>query len=228
MGWIKNVLLLTVLICVQNLRAQTNVLKPDKVFDLYFNAFVKHNDQSLTELNDYLKNFIGEEGLYKVDMKTAYREELKGLTNLFLSGFSENVAKECEPDVKNYFNALFDRFKSARYTIKNMETMRNDYSQSQDISEVYYEVMVKIPENKSNIDLKNGKKISAKELKIYLKDITNQLLSANKEFSLSEKFNLYQIYKNDKVYYWNGGPQELLWKLNNFYFQNFNSNKIKP
>ncbi len=228
MGWIKNVLLLTVLICVQNLRAQTNVLKPDKVFDLYFNAFVKHNDQSLTELNDYLKNFIGEEGLYKVDMKTAYHEELKGLTNLFLSGFSENVAKECEQDVKNYFNALFDRFKSVRYTIKNMETMRNDYSQSQDISEVYYEVMVKIPENKSNIDLKNGKKISAKELKVYLKDITNQLLSANKEFSLSEKFNLYQIYKNDKVYYWNGGPQELLWKLNNFYFQNFNSNKIKP
>lgn len=230
MGWIKNVLLLAVLICVQNLRAQTNVLKPDKVFGLYFNTFVKHDEKALTELNGYLKNFVGDEGLYKMDVKSAYEQELMGLTNLFLSGFSENVGKECKQEVINYFTALFERYKTANYSIKSIETMRNDYSQSQDVSEVDYDVVFKVPSKTSsiNINIKNSKNIKAKELKAYLKDLTDALLKPDKEISFSEKFLLYQIYKDEKVYYWNGGPQELLWKLNNFYFKNFNStNKEK-
>ncbi|WP_326981410.1 hypothetical protein VUJ46_14255 [Chryseobacterium sp. MYb264] len=223
MGWIKNVLLLVVLICAQNVRAQTSVLKPDRVFELYFNTFVKHDNKALTDLNNYLKNFMGQEAIYHMDMKNTYEQELTGFTNLFLTGFSESVGKECKQDVRNYFAALFDRFKTATYSIKNIDTMRNDYSQSQDVSEVYYDVKIKVPADTSSVDFKDGKNITAKQLKIYLKDLTNKLLNSNKEISYSEKFLLYQIYKEEGVYYWNGGPQELLWKLNNFYFENFNS-----
>lgn len=223
MGRIKNMLFIILLLCVKNINAQSTALKPDRVFGLYFNAFVKHDDKALDGLNNYLKNFMGEEALYKIDTKVTYEEELKGLTNLFLSGFSENVRQECSEDAKNYFTSLFDRFKTASYSIKNIETMRNDYSQSQDISEVVYEVKIKIPDKISAMDLKNIKKITAKELKVYLKDLTDKLRNANKEFSFEDKFILYQFYKENHVFYWNGGPQELLWKLNNFYFKNFNS-----
>lgn len=225
MGRIKGMLFLMLIFCVKNLTAQSTVLKPDKVFGLYFDTFVKHDENALNNLNTYLKNFVGEDGIYKNNTETAYQEEIKGLTNLFLSGFSENIREECREDAKNYFIALFDRYKTATYTIKNMETMRNDYSQSQDISEVFYDVMIKVPAKVTIIDLKNVKKLSAKQLKGYLKNLTNELLNADKEISLSEKFNLYQIYKGNDVFYWNGGPQELLWKLNNFYFKNVNSGK---
>ncbi|ANF50877.1 hypothetical protein A0O34_10260 [Chryseobacterium glaciei] len=225
MGRIKGMLFLMLIFCVKNLSAQSTVLKPDKVFGLYFDTFVKHDENALNNLNTYLKNFVGEDGIYKNNTETAYTEELKGLTNLFLSGFSENIREECREDAKNYFAALFDRYKTATYTIKSMETMRNDYSQSQDISEVFYDVMIKVPAKVTIIDLKKIKKISAKELKGYLKSLTNELVNADKEISLSEKFNLYQIYKGSDVFYWNGGPQELLWKVNNFYFKNINSGK---
>jgi len=225
MGRIKGMLFLMLIFCVKNLSAQSTVLKPDKVFGLYFDTFVKHDENALNNLNTYLKNFVGEDGIYKNNTETAYQEEIKGLTNLFLSGFSENIREECSQDAKNYFIALFDRYKTATFTIKNMETMRNDYSQSQDISEVFYDVMIKVPTKVTIIDLKNVKKISAKQLKGYLKSLTNELVNADKEISLSEKFNLYQIYKGSDVFYWNGGPQELLWKLNNFYFKNINSGK---
>lgn len=225
MGRIKGMLFLMLIFCVKNLSAQSTVLKPDKVFGLYFDTFVKHDENALNNLNTYLKNFVGEDGIYKNNTETAYQEEIKGLTNLFLSGFPENIREECSQDAKNYFIALFDRYKTATYTIKNMETMRNDYSQSQDISEVFYDVTIKVPAKVTIIDLKRIKKISAKELKGYLKNLTNELVNADKEISLSEKFNLYQIYKGSDVFYWNGGPQELLWKLNNFYFKNINSGK---
>ncbi|MEI7486622.1 MAG: hypothetical protein WCJ72_04295 [Chryseobacterium sp.] len=225
MGRIKGMLFLMLIFCVKNLSAQSTALKPDKVFGLYFDTFVKHDDNALNNLNTYLKNFLGEEGIYKNNVEIAYQEEIKGLTNLFLSGFPEKIGEECREDAKNYFAALFDRYKTATYTIKNMETMRNDYSQSQDISEVFYDVMIKVPSKVTIIDLKNVKKISTKELKGYLKNLTNELVNADKEISLSEKFNLYQIYKGIDVFYWNGGPQELLWKLNNFYFKNINSGK---
>lgn len=216
-------LFLMLIFCVENLSAQSTVLKPEKVFGLYFNTFVKHDETSLGELNGYLKNFVEADAVYNNNIKATYEQEITSLTNLFLSGFSENIGKECSEDVKNYFTALFDRFKTASYTIKNIETMRNDYSQSQDVSEVFYDVVIKIPGKVSVIDFKNGKKINAKELKSYLKNLTKELLNANKEVSFGEKFNLYQIYKGNNVFYWNGGPQELLWKLNNFYFKNINS-----
>jgi len=229
MGWTKKVLLLLVLLCGLNIEAQITVLKPDKVFGLYFDTFVKHDNKALTTLNQYLKNFMGAEAIYNTDRNETYEQEVTGFTNLFLSEFSESVGNECRQQVRDYFVALFDRFKTATYSIKNMETMRNDYSQSQDVSEVYYEVKIKIPSEESAFVLKDSKNITAKQLKSYLKDLTHKLANANKEISFSDKFLLYQIYKEEGTYYWNGGPQELLWKLNNFYFKNFNArnNKIK-
>jgi len=225
MGRIKCLLFLMLIFCVKNLNAQSTVLKPDEVFGLYFNTFVRHDETSLVRLNAYLKNFVQDDGVYQNNIKSTQEQEITGLTNLFLSGFSDKIGKECREDVKNYFTVLFDRFKTATYTIRNIETMRNDYSQSQDVSEVFYDVMIKVPAKVSVIDFKNGKKMSVKELRGYLKNLTNELLSASKEASYSEKINLYQIYRGDAVYYWNGGPQELLWKLNNFYFKNINSGR---
>jgi len=223
MGRIKGMLFLMMLFCVKSLSAQLTVLKPDKVFGLYFDSFARHDENALNSLNIYLKSFIGEDGIYKNNAEDSYQKEVKDLTGLFLSAFSENIREECSEDAKNYFSALFEGYKTASYTIKNIETMRNDYSQSQDVSEVFYDVMIKVPEKITALDPKHIKDISAEELKGYLKNLKNELTHADKEISFSEKFILYQVYKGRDVYYWNGGPQELLWKLNSFYFKNISS-----
>ncbi|SDQ49018.1 hypothetical protein SAMN05421664_1791 [Chryseobacterium soldanellicola] len=216
-------LFLTLLFCVQNLKAQTT-LKPEKVFSLYFNTFVKYDENSLSELNNYLGPVFGEEKTYSINVKKAYEDEIDNLTQLFLSGFSKDVATFCENETKAYFTALSENIKKATYSVKSIETMRNELSQSQDISEVIFDVNLKVPAKSSDFKLKNGQKVNINELKKYLKDLTDKLLTADSEKSLTMKFNLYQFYKNDKTYYWNGGPQELTWKINEFYFKNYNSN----
>jgi hypothetical protein len=208
---------------VQNLKAQT-ILKPEKIFDLYFNAFVKYDENSFTELNNYLRPVFGEDKVHRIDLKKAYADEVENYTQIFLAGFSKEIAAACKNEASEYFTALIGNIKKTNYVVKSIETMRNEFSQSQDISEVTFDVSFKVPSQSFSLSMKNGQKMKADEIKKSLKDLTEKLVTANSEKTVTMKFNLYQFYKDEKTYYWNGGPQELSWKINELYFKNYNSN----
>ncbi|MDO3424654.1 hypothetical protein QWT87_07100 [Chryseobacterium sp. APV1] len=209
------------LFCFQSLKSQ-NILKPESVFNLYFNSFVKYDDESVKELNSYLINFLGKESTHKMKLKDTYNEKIDDYTQLFLSGLSVNVASACSVEVKNYFSALMQNFAEAKYRIKEIKTVNDERFKGNGFSEVTYEASFKVPSHNLMLNMGDIKKIGAGEMKKYLIDVTNQLKKADKIVSTEQKFNLYQIKVDDAIYYWNGGPQELNWKLNEFYLRNFN------
>ncbi len=213
--------LVAMLCFTQNLRAQ-NILPPQKVFNLYFDSFVKYNDDSLKELNSYLINFLGKENTHKMSLNESYDQKVDSFTNIFLSNLPTEVSAVCKNEAREYFRILIGNFKNATYNIKDIKTRSSDLIKNQEISEVDYEVNFKVPAVASQINVGDIKKIGPGEMKKYLIDITNNLKKADKIVSTRQKFNLYQVKFGTDTYYWNGGPQEMAWKLNEFYFKNIN------
>ncbi|WP_294300733.1 hypothetical protein [uncultured Chryseobacterium sp.] len=213
--------LVAMLCFAQNLRSQ-NILPPQKVFNLYFDSFVKYNDDSLKELNSYLINFLGKENTHKMSLQESYDEKVNSFTDIFLSNLSPEVSGVCKNEAREYFRVLIGNFKNATYRIKDIKTVPGDQATNQEISEVDYEVNFKVPAVASRINVGDIKKIGAGEMKKYLIDITNDLKKADKIVSTRQKFNMYQVKYGTDTYYWNGGPQEMAWKLNEFYFKNIN------
>lgn len=216
----KVAILVMLMFLAQNLKSQ-NIQSPDSVFNLYFDSFVKYNDESLKELNSYLINFLGKENTHKMNLRDTYDERVEYFTKLFLSNLSSDVASECKIEAHNYFYALLNNFKDVQYKIKNIQSVSKENIKDQGVSEVSYEASFKVPSGLETT-IKDIKKINAAEMKKYLTHLTGQLKSADKIVTTVQKFNLYQVKYGSDTYYWNGGPQELVWKLNEFYFKNLN------
>ncbi|WP_428070630.1 hypothetical protein [Chryseobacterium gambrini] len=205
----------------QSLKSQ-NILKPENVFNLYFNSFVKYDDESVKELNSYLINFLGKESTHRIKLKDTYNERIDDYSRLFLAGLPANVASECSVEVKNYFSALMQNFANAKYRVKEIKTVNDERFKENGFSEVTYEASFKVPSHRLMLNIGDIKNIGAGEMKKYLIDVTNQIKKADKIVSTEQKFNLYQVKIGETIYYWNGGPQELNWKLNEFYLKNLN------
>ncbi|MCF2220583.1 hypothetical protein H9Q08_14940 [Chryseobacterium sp. PS-8] len=199
-----------------------NILKPENVFNLYFNSFVKYDDESVKELNSYLINFLGKESTHKMKLKDTYNEKIDEYTKLFLTGLPVNVASECSVEVKNYFSALMQNFANAKYRVKEIKIINDERLKGNGFSEVTYEVSFNVPSHNLMINMGDIKNIGAGEMKKYLIDVTNEIKKADKLVSTEQKFNLYQVKVGENIYYWNGGPQELNWKMNEFYLRNLN------
>lgn len=213
----KAILLIMFLFCIHHVKSQ-NVLKPENVFNLYFDSFVKYNDESLKELNSYLINFLGKDYTYKMPSRDSYNERVNYFTKIFLSNLPEDVAAQCKDETHEYFTVLLDNFKDAKYTIKSITSVPNKHADGQHISEVTYLASFRVPSDVSSFKMQDFKKAGVKEMKRYLKDLSVGFRNADKTVSVEEKFILYQSeYKGD-IYYWNGGPEQLVWKLNEFYF----------
>lgn len=214
-------LVLMLIFCAQNFKSQ-NVLPPENVFDLYFDAFVKHEDESLKELNSYLINFLGKDHTFKMSLDENYTEKINYFTEVFLSNLSPEVATECKSEAEKYFTVLMNNFKGATYKIKSIKSIPIKETKDQEMSEVTFEVNFKVPANTSDLQMNDIKKAGLKEIKKYLADLTVYYQKANKTVTSEQKFNLYQVKAAGDTYYWNGGPQELIWKLNEFYLKNLN------
>jgi hypothetical protein len=213
---------LVVLLCLaQNLRSQ-NILPPQKVFNLYFSSLIRYDDDSLKELNSYLINFLGKENTHKMSLQESYEQKVENLTDIFLSNLSTEVSSVCKNEAREYFKVLIGNFKNATYSIKDIKTISDEQVKNQEISQVDYEVSFKVPSVPSQINIGDIKKIGSGEMKKYLIDMANHLKKADKMISTRQKFNLYQVKYGTDTYYWNGGPQEMAWKLNEFYFKNIN------
>ncbi|EJL73663.1 hypothetical protein [Chryseobacterium populi] len=216
------ILFLILLLGFQKISAQNNNLKPQEVFNLYFNALVKYDDQALTSLNGYLEPFLGKDNVYQISARDSYSKEVDNLTQNFLSGFSEETANQSKAESQIFFNVMLDNFKNANYVVKNIESLPHETDQNQVVSGVNFEVTFKVPAKISDPEFKDEKKVTGEELKNYLNIVTNEVKKADKIISVTQRFKLYQIKKNENTYYWNGGAEELAGKLYEFYFKKFN------
>ncbi len=207
--------------CTQNFKSQ-NILSPEKVFNLYFNSFVNFDDDSLKELNSYAINFLGKENTHKMNLNDAYNEKVDDLTQVFLSNLPADVNLKCKIEARHYFDVLMNNFKSASYKIESVNPVTNPELKGQEITEIIYTISFKVPSNLVTLNMGDIKKIGGGEMKKYLIDAADQLKKADKTVTAEQKFNLYQIKNGSDTYYWNGGPQELLWKATEFYFRNLN------
>lgn len=217
----KAILVAMMILCIQNLKSQ-NILKPETVFSLYFNSFVKYDDDSVKELNSYLINFLGKDNTYRMNLRDAYNERVEYFTKIFLSNLPPDVASECKKEAQDYFNVLVNNFKEGKYIIKSVKSVHNKYGQNEDLSEVVYEASFKVPSDISGFEMGNIKTIDTGTMKKYLTDLTDHFKNSDKTISVEHTFNLYEVKYGRDTYYWNGGPQELAWKLNEFYFKNIN------
>lgn len=207
------------LFCAQNFKSQ-NILPPEKVFDLYFTSFINYDDNAVRELNSYTINFLGKNNTYTEKLEEAYKKKTEDLTRTFLSGLPDNVAAGCRTQAQEYFNALMSNFRNARYVIKSIKSITHPELKDQEITEITYTISFRVPSENSEINIGDLKKIGEGEMRKYLIDATGRLKKADKPVSEEQKFNLYQIKYGADTYYWNGGPQELYWKANEFYFRN--------
>ncbi|WP_415324440.1 hypothetical protein [Chryseobacterium sp. MMS23-Vi53] len=218
---VKALLLLLMIFCVQNFRSQ-NLLQPEKVFNLYFNSFIKYDNESLKELNSYLINFLGKDNTYRTNATENYSKKVEDYTNIFLSNLAPEMASACKKEATNYFTVLMENFKASQYKIKSVKPIRDEKQGNLFFSEVIFEVTMKIPNNASEVKMGDFSKIGVEEMKKYLTDLTVRIKGADKIVTSEQKFNLYEMTEGRDIYYWNGGPEELSWKLNEFYLKNIN------
>ncbi len=214
----KIALWVMLMFCAQNLKSQ-NILSPENVFNLYFDSFVKYNDDSVKELNSYLINFLGKESTQRLSLKNAYDIKIDELTKMYLSNLPVEIASACKDEAHSYFSVLMNNFKNAQYTIKSIKSVCIEEMKDREISEVSYVASFKVP-SKVEMIISENKKIGAEEIKKYLTDVTTRLKNADKTITTTQKFNLYQLKNESDTYYWNTKPQELNWKLEEFYFKN--------
>lgn len=210
------------LFCSQSIFAQTKTLKPEQVFGMYFDTFVKQDERALQQLNTYLTPFLGAENTYTVDLKKSNTQEVQSLTQIFLANLPKETADGCKVEAGEYFNALLSNLKNTKYVVKNIKEVKNDYAENSFLTELTVDISFSVPAQISEVKLDDAKKMKTEDLKKYLKNKTEAFAKAGKRVSEQQVFKLYQIKKEGNTYYWNGGPQELVWKLNDFYFKTLN------
>jgi len=218
---IMQILFLITLLSSQNFFAQTKALQPEQVFGLYFDTFVKQDEQALNQLNNYLVPFLGTENIYRMDMKKSYQQEVQNLTGLFLADLPKEKADVCKQEAYEYYQALLNNLKNTRYTLKSVREVKNEFAENSFVTELNVNLIFNVPEN-PELKTVNIKKMTAGELQDYLKKQTKVFSDSKKEVTVQQTFRLYQVKKGGNTYYWNGGPQELVWKLNDSYFKSFN------
>lgn len=216
------ILFLMMLFCIQTVFAQNKTLKPEHVFGMYFDTFVKQDENTLQKLNAYLSPFLGADNTYTIDLKKSYSEEVQNLTNIFLGNLPKETADVYKAESGAYFDALLSNLKKTRYVVKDIKEIKNEYADNSLVTELNVDLVFSVPAKISDLKLEDAKTMKAEELKNYLKNKTEAFTKSEKKVTVKQIFKLYQIKKEGNIYYWNGGPQELVWKLNELYFKNLN------
>jgi len=213
------ILLLMMLFSLQNLFAQTKAVKPEQVFGMYFDTFVKQDENALQQLNSYLTPFLGSENAYTINLEKSFNDEVQNLTGMFLTGLSKDKAVACKIEAEQYFNTVLSNLKNTGYTVNSIKEVKSEYNDNSFITELSVDMRLPVPAQMSQLNPEEIKKMSAEDLKSYLKNKTNEFAKSESEVVVHQVFKLYQVKKEGNTYFWNGGPQELVWKLNEVYFK---------
>ena len=209
----------------QQLIAQTEVKKPKEAFELFFGTFVNNDEASLNKLNDYLKPTVEGQNAYQVDFKETSKEMMNGSVENFLSAFPKATAAACKKEAEEYFTAMFGNFKTGKLTVKNVKVVPNEYVEGQKIAEISYSVSFLVPSKLTSGPKGDLNKIKAEDLKKYLIQAVQDFKNADKTVTTDQNFRLYELKEGDKIYYWNGSPDEIVTNLTDFYFESFGANE---
>lgn len=209
----------------QQLVAQTEVKKPTEVFNMYFGTFVNNDNVALDKLNDYLRPTVEGQNAYQVNFKETSEEMLSSTVENFLSAFSKTTASACKKEAKDYFTAMFGNFKIAKLTIKNIKVVPNEYIEDEKIAEIKYIVSFKVPSKLMTGPADDPQKVKAEELKKYLVQAVQDFKNADKTVQIEQEFSLYELKQDNKIYYWNGSPDQIVSNLADFYLESFGSNE---
>lgn len=221
----KIILLLMLTMIGQQLIAQTEVKKPKEAFELFFGTFVNNDDAALNKLNDYLKPTVEGQNAYQVDFKETSKEMMNGSVENFLSAFPKATAAACKKEAEEYFTAMFGNFKTGKLTVKNVKVVPNEYVEGQKIAEISYSVSFLVPSKLTSGPKGDISKVKAEDLKKYLIQAVQDFKNADKTVTTDQNFNLYELKEGDKIYYWNGSPDEIVTNLTDFYFESFGANE---
>ncbi|MGE8536081.1 MAG: hypothetical protein ACN6OJ_15940 [Chryseobacterium sp.] len=219
------IILLLLTMIGQHLMAQTEVKKPKEAFELFFGTFVNNDEAALNKLNDYLKPTVEGQNAYQVDFKETSKEMMDGSVENFLSAFPKATAAACKKEAEEYFTAMFGNFKTGKLTIKNVKVVPNEYIEGQKIAEISYSVSFLVPSKLTSGPKGDLNKIKAEDLKKYLIQAVQDFKNADKTVTTDQNFNLYELKEGDKIYYWNGSPDEIVTNLTDFYFESFEANE---
>jgi hypothetical protein len=209
----------------QQLIAQTEVKKPKEAFELFFGTFVNNDEASLNKLNDYLKPTVEGQNAYQVDFKETSKEMMNGSVENFLSAFPKATAAACKKEAEEYFTAMFGNFKTGKLTVKNVKVVPNEYVEGQKIAEINYSVSFLVPSKLTSGPKGDLNKIKAEDLKKYLIQAVQDFKNADKTVTTDQNFTLYELKEGEKIYYWNGSPDEIVTNLTDFYFESFGANE---
>ena len=219
----KIILLLLLMMTGQYLTAQTEVKKPAEAFEMFFGTFVNNEDTALNKLNEYLKPTVDGQNAYQVNFKETSEEVMNASVENFLAAFPKTTASVCKKEAEEYFSAMFANFKKGKLTVKNVKIVPNEYVEDQKIAEVSYTVSFKVPSKLTPGPEGDIQKVKPEALKKYLIQAALDFKNADKTVTTDQEFKLYELKEGDKIYYWNGSPDEIVSNLTDFYFESFGS-----
>lgn len=214
----KIIFLLLLTIMGQQLTAQTEVKKPKEVFELFFGSFLNNDEATRLKLNDYLRPTVKGKDAFDINFKENTDQMVKSGTEGFLSVFPKAAAAACQKEAEDYFKILFTNFRSATLTIKSINVVQNEYVEDQKIAEVKYAVSFKVPATPTPEPKVEPAKIKPEDLKKYIVQMIQNLKTADKTITTDQEFSLYELKEGDKIYYWNGSPDQIVTNLTDFYF----------
>lgn len=209
----------------QQLMAQTEVKKPKEAFELFFGTFVNNDETALNKLNDYLRPTVEGQNAYQVDFKETSKEMINGSVENFLAAFPKATAAACKKEAEEYFIAMFGNFKTGKLTVKDVKVVPNEHVEGQKVAEINYSVSFLVPSKLTSGPKGDLNKIKTEDLKKYLLQAVQDFKNPNKTVTTDQNFTLYELKEGDKIYYWNGSPDEIVSNLTDFYFESFGANE---
>ncbi|MCT3959819.1 hypothetical protein HZQ27_11910 [Elizabethkingia anophelis] len=223
---IKFILTLVCTLIIQFFIAQTEVKKPEEAFELYFGAFLKNDEGIQKALNDYMRPTVEGQDMYNFhnDLKDQMKENI---VKSYVSMLSKATAQANKAEIEAFFDTLVANFKNAKYKIKSVNLVDNEYQEGEKIAELVYDVTFKIPEKSVQEELKDAsfinkplKGLKPEELRQMLTVTLQNLKNTSKEITTEQTFSLYTLKQDNKVFYYNGNPSEIVTNLTDFYFDN--------
>ena len=171
---------------------------------------------------------------YLVDNYTIYnfhkdlKDQMKeNIVKSYVSMLSKATAQANKAEIEAFFDTLVANFKNAKYKIKSVNLVDNEYQEGEKIAELVYDVTFKIPEKSVQEELKDAsfinkplKGLKPEELRQMLTVTLQNLKNTSKEITTEQTFSLYTLKQDNKVFYYNGNPSEIVTNLTDFYFDN--------
>ncbi|KUY30950.1 hypothetical protein [Elizabethkingia ursingii] len=122
----KILLAIIFLTITQTIFAQSDIKRPEDVFDLYFKLLVKNDEIALKELNDYMRPLTKGQDMIPSDFTKRKSEKIPYLTSVFLEFFSPKAAKSNKQYAEDYAKMGYNALENTTYKIMSSNLVNNE------------------------------------------------------------------------------------------------------